>query len=165
LEAYLNTLTEFSASNIWFDGAMVMERHATDAVLAIPESKRGVYAWRDTKFEVYETRPISLLNAVFFFFFLVVRFILKYNHRFFLTKTPSAEYDDRVDAFVKPIRQEFQDTMGFDTMHVYLNHAFGDEGPVSWYGAHNLPRLVALKQQWDPDNKFGAGCPVPLSLG
>jgi hypothetical protein len=136
LEAYLNTLTEFSASNIWFDGAMVMERHATDAVLAIPESKRGVYAWRDTKFEV-----------------------------FFLTKTPSAEYDDRVDAFVKPIRQEFQDTMGFDTMHVYLNHAFGDEGPVSWYGAHNLPRLVALKQQWDPDNKFGAGCPVPLSLG
>jgi hypothetical protein len=49
---------------------MVMERHATDAVLAIPESKRGVYAWRDTKFEVYETRPISLLNAVFFFFFL-----------------------------------------------------------------------------------------------
>jgi hypothetical protein len=70
LEAYLNTLTEFSASNIWFDGAMVMERHATDAVLAIPESKRGVYAWRDTKFEVYETRPISLLNAVFFFFFL-----------------------------------------------------------------------------------------------
>jgi hypothetical protein len=46
---------------------MVMERHATDAVLAIPESKRGVYPWRDTKFEVYETRPISLLNAVFFF--------------------------------------------------------------------------------------------------
>jgi hypothetical protein len=99
------------------------------------------------------------------FFFLAVRFILKYNHRYFLTKTPSAEYDERVDAFVKPIRQEFQDTMGFDTMHVYLNHAFGDEGPVSWYGAHNLPRLVALKRQWDPDNKFGAGCPVPLSLG
>ncbi|PKX89072.1 FAD-dependent monooxygenase fmqD [Aspergillus novofumigatus IBT 16806] len=136
MEAYLNNLTEFSASNIWFDGTMVMERHATDAVLAIPESKRGVYPWRDTKFDVY-----------------------------FLTKTPSAEYDDTVDAFIKPIRQEFQDTMGFDTMHVYVNQAFGDEGPVSWYGAHNLPRLVALKQQWDPDNKFGAGCPVPLSLG
>jgi hypothetical protein len=98
------------------------------------------------------------------FLFSVVRFILKYNHRNFLTKTPTAEYDDSVDAFIRPVRQKFQDTMGFDTMHVYLNEAFGDEGPAAWYGAHNLPRLVALKKQWDPSNKFSAGCPVPLSL-
>jgi len=54
--------------------------------------------------------------------------------------------------------------MGFDTMHVYLNQAIGDEGPAAWYGADNLPRLVALKQQWDPESQFGAGMPVPLSL-
>lgn len=81
-----------------------------------------------------------------------------------MTKTPSAEYDDAVDVFVRPIREQFHDTMGFETFHVYLNHAVGDEGPEAWYGAHNLPRLVALKRQWDPENKFGFTCPVPLSL-
>ncbi|KAJ5423902.1 FAD binding domain protein [Penicillium cf. griseofulvum] len=135
LETYLNRLTEFSASNIWFDSKMVMERHATDAVQAKPESERGVYPWRDTKYVVY-----------------------------FLTKTPTAEYDRAVNAFMQPVRREFHETMGFDTLHVYVNQAFGDEGPGAWYGAHNLPRLVALKQQWDPDNKFGAGAPVPLRL-
>lgn len=94
----------------------------------------------------------------------VARLILKYNCRYFLTKTPSADFDDAVDRFIKPARQEFHEAMGFDQMHVYLNQAFGDEGPAAWYGAHNLPRLVALKQKWDPENKFGSGAPVPLSL-
>lgn len=65
---------------------------------------------------------------------------------------------------MRPVRQKFHETMGFDTMHVYLNQAIGDEGPAAWYGADNLPRLVALKQQWDPESQFGAGMPVPLSL-
>jgi hypothetical protein len=32
-----------------------------------------------------------------------------------------------------------------------------------WYGEHNLPRLVAAKQKWDPTDQFGPGMPVPLS--
>jgi hypothetical protein len=54
--------------------------------------------------------------------------------------------------------------MGFENHHSYVNEAYGDEGPEVWYGAWNLPRLVELKQQWDPENQFGPGMPIPLSL-
>jgi FAD/FMN-containing dehydrogenase len=87
-----------------------------------------------------------------------------YHCRNFLVVTPSEEYDEAADAFVRPFMDRFQAVMGFDTLHVYVNEALGDEGPASWYGEENLPRLVALKQQWDPENKFGAGAPIPLSL-
>ena len=90
---------------------------------------------------------------------------MPYHHnRWFATKTPTAEYDGAVHHFMRPIRQKFHDTMGFDQMHAYVNQALGDEGPAVWYGPDNLPRLVALKQQWDPHGQFGAGMPVPLSL-
>jgi fumiquinazoline A oxidase len=61
-------------------------------------------------------------------------------------------------------RQKFQAASGFPNLQVYINYDHGDEGPEVWYGEQNLPRLVALKREWDPYNLFGAGNPVPLWL-
>ncbi|KAH1604126.1 hypothetical protein KXV73_000463 [Aspergillus fumigatus] len=135
LQSYFDSFVDFSSKNPWFDCDLMYERQATDAALAVPLSERGVGPWRDSK-----------INANF------------------LVVTPSEEYDEAADAFVRPFMDRFQAVMGFDTLHVYVNEALGDEGPASWYGEENLPRLVALKQQWDPENKFGAGAPIPLSL-
>ncbi|KAL5365929.1 hypothetical protein BJX96DRAFT_182060 [Aspergillus floccosus] len=135
LESYFNNVTEFSAANPWFDSMLMYERQSPSAVLAVPESRRGVYPWRDTKLNVN-----------------------------FLTKTPTSDYDTAMDAFIRPARDQFHKVMGYDTMHTYVNEAFGDEGPAAWYGEHNLPRLSMLKQKWDPSNKFGASAPVPLSV-
>ncbi|KAH7305300.1 hypothetical protein B0I35DRAFT_444309 [Stachybotrys elegans] len=58
----------------------------------------------------------------------------------------------------RTIRNEFSSVSGFgdgSDLAVYINAAQGDEPLESVYGAHNLPRLVALKQTWDPDNVFG----------
>jgi hypothetical protein len=71
-------------------------------------------------------------------------------------------HDDDVLAYCRAGRDEFQATSGFDSLHVYINYGFGDEGPAVWFGAQNLPRLSALKKKWDPLNQFGAGNPVPL---
>jgi FAD/FMN-containing dehydrogenase len=69
-----------------------------------------------------------------------------------------------VHSVMGSIRDKLQDVMGFEHQHAYVNEAYGDEGPEVWFGAHNLPRLVALKQRWDPKGQFGAGMPIPLSL-
>jgi hypothetical protein len=73
-------------------------------------------------------------------------------------------HDDEVYAFSEPIRAELAAVSGFDNLTTYINYAFGDEGPNVWYGESNLPRLVATKQKWDPDYKFGPGNPIPRSL-
>lgn len=81
-----------------------------------------------------------------------------------MVKTPSSEYDGAVDGFLRPVREEFQESMGYDTIHAYVNEALGDEGPAAWYGEHNLARLSELKRRWDPNSQFGAGAPIPLHL-
>lgn len=73
-----------------------------------------------------------------------------------------SDHDDDVFAHGQARRAELQATSGFDSLQVYINYGFGDEGPEVWYGADNLPRLSALKRKWDPLNQFGPGNPVPL---
>lgn len=65
---------------------------------------------------------------------------------------------------MRPIRDAFFAVSGFPSLEVYINYAFGDEGPDVWFGSQNLPRLVQLKQIWDPKGLFGQGNPVPLEL-
>ncbi|RDW92974.1 FAD-binding oxidoreductase [Aspergillus mulundensis] len=127
--------TAFAAENEWFNGLWMQERHSEEALLAVPQEERGVYPWRDTK-----------VNLVF------VNYI------------EDARYEAQLHEFIRPLRDRVQETMGFEHRHAYVNEAYGDEGPEVWYGAHNLPRLVALKQQWDPEGRFGAGMPIPLTL-
>ena len=70
--------------------------------------------------------------------------------------------DGAVDEFVIPARTEFIKNTGFNAFSVYPNYARGDEGPIAWYSAQNLPRLTALKQKWDPKQLFSVNYPVPL---
>ncbi|KAL4904273.1 hypothetical protein BDW74DRAFT_178854 [Aspergillus multicolor] len=125
----------FAAEHEWFSGLWMQERHSERVLEGIPEEERGVYPWRDTK-----------VNLVF------VNYIDDPRH------------EAELHEFIRPLRDRVQETMGFEQRHAYVNEAFGDEGPEVWYGAHNLPRLVALKQQWDPEAKFGPGMPIPLTL-
>ena len=72
------------------------------------------------------------------------------------------DHDDEVFEFSRAQRDLIQATSGFDSLHSYINYGFGDEGPEVWYGKENLPRLSALKREWDPLNQFGFGNPIPL---
>lgn len=47
-----------------------------------------------------------------------------------------------------------------DTAHVYLNYAMGDESLEQVYGAEPLPKLRALKREYDPTNRFGFYMPL-----
>ncbi|KAJ6078876.1 hypothetical protein N7467_008629 [Penicillium canescens] len=132
--AFTNWST-FSVENEWFNGLLMIERHSEATVMAVPEEERGVFPWRDTKIQMV-----------------------------FVNYITDPKYHDTLDAFIQPSRAEIQGVMGFENHHSYVNEAYGDEGPSVWYGEHNLPRLVAAKQKWDPKNHFGPGMPVPLSL-
>jgi hypothetical protein len=70
-------------------------------------------------------------------------------------------HDADVYRFSKKLRSQLVATSGFDSLQTYVNYAHGDEGPEVWYGKDNLPKLVQLKRQWDPEGKFGPGNPIP----
>ncbi|KAI0158055.1 FAD-binding domain-containing protein [Hypoxylon sp. FL1284] len=54
----------------------------------------------------------------------------------------------------REIRDAFFATSGFPEPAVYLNYAHGDEKIEQIYGGDKMPRLAALKKQWDPENVF-----------
>lgn len=60
------------------------------------------------------------------------------------------------------LRTRFQKTSGYPELEIYVSYAHGDEKPENWYGKDKLPRLVQLKQKWDPQNLFQYDNPVPL---
>ncbi|KAH7305515.1 hypothetical protein B0I35DRAFT_381689 [Stachybotrys elegans] len=63
----------------------------------------------------------------------------------------------------REFRDDFGSHSGRDDLAVYINSAQGDETLEQIYGARNLPRLAALKAQWDPDNVFRYNFPLPTS--
>ncbi|KAM0810175.1 putative FAD-binding PCMH-type domain-containing protein [Seiridium cardinale] len=134
--AYTSFFNDFAAWNLnrpWFGGSLVFQRYNAAAAQALPESERGAYPWRD----------IGTLIA-------------------FDNVYDNSSHDDEVNAFFIPEREKLYAASGFDSPHIYLNYGYGDEGPEAWYGP-SLPRLISLKQQWDPQGKFGPANPVPLS--
>ena len=58
------------------------------------------------------------------------------------------------------LREKLQAASGFSEPHIYVNFAYGDEGPAAWWSAMNLPKLKALKAIWDPKKLFGLANPV-----
>jgi len=70
---------------------------------------------------------------------------------------PSVE--GAVDAFAQKARAAFAATSGFDGLEVYVSYGHGDESPEVLYGKRKLPRLRALKQQWDPEGAFNFNVP------
>jgi fumiquinazoline A oxidase len=170
--SFYNNLVEFSKQNPWYRGQFVVERYGTEGPLAVPQRERGVYPWRHVKMQMYvnlfsilqggEQRRRAIPSSVRHHLINPFLFMLTGYHSLIESTYPNSTFDNTVDAFVVPQRNAFQAKSGFPSLEVYLNYGHGDEGPAVWFGKTNLPRLVTLKQRWDPKGHFGAGNPIPL---
>lgn len=58
------------------------------------------------------------------------------------------------NAFARELRDDFAATSGYPDLAVYVSYAHGDEKIEQIYGKEKMPRLAALKKQWDPENIF-----------
>lgn len=65
----------------------------------------------------------------------------------------STETEQAGDAMADVVRSDFVATSGYDDLAVYVSYAHGDESREQMYGS-NVPRLVQLKSEWDPDDVF-----------
>ncbi|KAK3683408.1 hypothetical protein B0T22DRAFT_519299 [Podospora appendiculata] len=65
-----------------------------------------------------------------------------------------------VDSFETSLRARLVKTSGYPRLATYAGYAKGTEDPSAWYGP-NLPRLVAVKRQWDPQGLFSHSKPIP----
>jgi FAD/FMN-containing dehydrogenase len=65
--------------------------------------------------------------------------------------------------FFQGLRAEIGENSGYDGLRVYVNYAQGDETPAQIYSETKLPRLVELKNQYDPTNVFRYNHPIPLA--
>ncbi|KAF2962876.1 hypothetical protein GQX73_g10697 [Xylaria multiplex] len=63
----------------------------------------------------------------------------------------------------RSLREEFAATSGYPDLSVYVSYAHGDEKLEQIYG-DSLPRLIALKKQWDPKNIFRYNNGLPREL-
>ncbi|KKY17669.1 putative fad-dependent oxidase [Diplodia seriata] len=70
---------------------------------------------------------------------------------------------DAANQKAQELRASLAATSGYDDLVVYVSYAHGDETPEQIFGAEKLPRLAALKEEWDPRNVFGFGNAVPTS--
>jgi FAD/FMN-containing dehydrogenase len=69
------------------------------------------------------------------------------------------------DNFCRELRDSWSRTGGYAQQGgaIYVNYARGDEPIESVWGMEKLPRLAALKKQWDPENVFAYNNPLPTS--
>lgn len=68
---------------------------------------------------------------------------------------------EAVNYFERSVRDRLAAVSGYPSLATYSNFARGTEGPESWYSAAKLPRLAALKAQWDPKGLFNFNKPIP----
>lgn len=71
---------------------------------------------------------------------------------------PAAEAGDRLG---RELRDSWASTSGYPELSVYVNYAHGDEKLSQRYGRDKLPRLAALKKEWDPHNVFAYNNALP----
>ncbi|KAF2276857.1 FAD-binding domain-containing protein [Westerdykella ornata] len=66
------------------------------------------------------------------------------------------ERDAAVKQLGNQLREILREGTGSPELHAYVNYAYGNEGPKSWYGYETWrqDRLRALKQKYDPKGKF-----------
>ncbi|KAK7957011.1 FAD-binding domain-containing protein [Apiospora aurea] len=65
-----------------------------------------------------------------------------------------------LDNFGREIRDLLQGGSGKDQLDVYVHFAHGDEGPGSWYTKERLPKLLKLKEAYDPTGMFSWYNPI-----
>jgi hypothetical protein len=77
------------------------------------------------------------------------------------------EPSDKIrDADVKNLGNQLREIIragsGNSELHAYVNYAYGNEGPRSWYGYQTWrqDRLKALKKRYDPKGRFSFYGPI-----
>lgn len=61
------------------------------------------------------------------------------------------------------MRDTIAETAGTDGLAVYVGFSNGDEPIESIFSKEHLPRLAALKKEYDPEGLFNAYHPLPTS--
>ncbi|KAL9594846.1 MAG: hypothetical protein Q9179_005215 [Wetmoreana sp. 5 TL-2023] len=77
------------------------------------------------------------------------------------TGSPTGAAATAANKLAQELRTAFAKTSGYDQLEIYVSYAHGDEDPAAWYGKDKLPRLVELKNKWDPNNIFRYDNPLP----
>lgn len=73
-----------------------------------------------------------------------------------------AAADETVKTLGNKLREIIREGTGSKELHTYVNYAYGNEGPKSWYGyeTSRQDRLKALKKKYDPKGKFSFYAPI-----
>lgn len=74
----------------------------------------------------------------------------------------NASAAESANAVAEELRSELVKSSGYPYHSVYVSYAHGDEPLESKFGASKLPRLAAMKKEWDPDNVFAYGAALPM---
>ncbi|GIJ86910.1 hypothetical protein Asppvi_005808 [Aspergillus pseudoviridinutans] len=130
MQDVLDEMTAFYEAYPEYHGQTIFQHYASNNTLKTP-SDTTVYPWRDTK--------------------------TFWRHENIYTD-PALEVPS-IQLFLS-LRGKLHATSGFSEPHIYVNYAYGDEGPEGWWSAANLPKLRKLKHKWDPKRLFGLGTPV-----
>ena len=112
-----------------------IEFFPNQAVVAVPLDSTA-YPWRDVQAQV-------MIQMSF-------------------TGDPNGPAANAANAVAQDLRPRFQATSGYEELEIYVSYAHGDEKPENWYGKDKLPRLVQLKNKWDPQNLFQYDNGLPL---
>ncbi|KAL4766412.1 FAD-binding oxidoreductase [Aspergillus foveolatus] len=133
MQEVFDDMTAFYEQYPGYLGQSLFQRYANNNTLKTP-AHTAVYPWRDTKM-----------------FWL--------HENIFL----DPELEAPTNELLVSLREKLHATSGFpaDQPHIYVNYAFGDEGPEAWWSKENLPKLSYLKRKWDPKGVFGKGTPIP----
>ncbi|RYO84495.1 hypothetical protein DL766_009435 [Monosporascus sp. MC13-8B] len=114
----------------------ILESFANQAVAAVPHDATA-YPWRESKGNfMFQMSWPELGNPV----------------------------EEAANALARDLRRDFAATSGYPDVSVYVSYAHGDEKIQQIYGKGKLPRLVALKRKWDPDNVFAYNNALPTKL-
>ena len=68
--------------------------------------------------------------------------------------------DTTIENLPEKMRSTIADTAGTNGLEVYSGFSNGDEPLKSIFSKEKLPRLAALKKQYDPDGLFNAYYPL-----
>jgi hypothetical protein len=61
---------------------------------------------------------------------------------------------------MREARKNFTAASGFAQPQLYVSYGHGDEDLATLYSEKNLPKLLALKAEWDPTNVYRYNQPL-----
>lgn len=77
-------------------------------------------------------------------------------------KPDGPQLDKKAAKLGNNLRNTLHEASGRESLHAYVNYAYGDETPREWYGSEDWrqERLQALKKKYDPAGRFSFYAPV-----